>query len=172
MQNYIMGILTSVARLWLALLARRKRTTLSWFSCAAMYSGVNPFWLCMFTRAWCCTNTFTISSWPAVGRYKRVNNVLPVFSKLSMLALGAPDNSLKVMHYEIMKYSSTELNVRGTNRETQCGVLCCPSWLQHRRWRLAGATPAPQPHGLPCWPGAAHWDHSKIKQQQPYNTLW
>ncbi len=35
--------LTSVARLWLAPLAKRKRTTPSWFSCAAMYSGVKPF---------------------------------------------------------------------------------------------------------------------------------
>lgn len=33
---------TSVARLWLAPLARRNRTTSAWPSCAAMYSGVKP----------------------------------------------------------------------------------------------------------------------------------
>lgn len=35
---------TSVAILWLALFSRRNRTTSRWFSWAAMYRGVKPFW--------------------------------------------------------------------------------------------------------------------------------
>jgi len=38
------GVCTSVASVWLALLASRNLTSSEWFSCAAMYSGVKPFY--------------------------------------------------------------------------------------------------------------------------------
>lgn len=37
-------LLTSVAMLWLEPLSNKNCTTSMWFSCAAMYSGVKPFW--------------------------------------------------------------------------------------------------------------------------------
>lgn len=56
---------TSVANVWFAPLLRRYLTTESWFSWAAMYSGVNPFCDCAFTEASRCTNNCTTSSCPA-----------------------------------------------------------------------------------------------------------
>lgn len=38
------GLVTSVAMLWLEPLSNKNCTTSMWFSCAAMYSGVKPFW--------------------------------------------------------------------------------------------------------------------------------
>ena len=53
---------SSVARDWLAPDARRNRTTPSWFSCAAMYSGVKPFCDCTLTDAPLSTRIRTTSS--------------------------------------------------------------------------------------------------------------
>lgn len=42
--NWKTQTFTSVARLWLAPLSRRNLTTSRWFSWAAIYRGVKPFW--------------------------------------------------------------------------------------------------------------------------------
>lgn len=63
-------IRTSVANVWFAPLLRRYLTTESWFSWAAMYSGVNPFCDCAFTEAPRCTSNCTTSSCPAERRYR------------------------------------------------------------------------------------------------------
>lgn len=60
--------LTSVARLWLAPLASRNLTTLSWFSWAAIYNGVKPFCDWTFTAAPFATSSFTTSSCPAATK--------------------------------------------------------------------------------------------------------
>lgn len=57
---------TSVARLWFAPLWRSNLTTWSWFSWAAMYSGVKPFWDWILTAAPYWIKMFTISVCPAV----------------------------------------------------------------------------------------------------------
>lgn len=76
--------LTSVDKLWFAPFARRYLTTLSWFSWAAMYNGVKPFWLCTLTEAPCWTKSFTTSSWPA--KEAMCKAVLPFFVAASTTA--------------------------------------------------------------------------------------
>lgn len=70
-----------MASVWLAALESRYRTHPSWFSCAAMYSGVNPFWDWTLIEAACCTSNRTTSSCPATIYHVVQNNVnkqLPV----------------------------------------------------------------------------------------------
>lgn len=75
---------TSVAKLWLAPFARRYLTTLSWFSWAAMYKGVNPFWLWTLTDAPYWTRSLTTSSCPA--KEAMCKAVLPFFVAASTTA--------------------------------------------------------------------------------------
>lgn len=59
-------VITSVANPWLAPFDSRYLTHPSWFSWAAMYSGVKPFCDCTLIEAPFCTRSLTTSSWPAV----------------------------------------------------------------------------------------------------------
>lgn len=91
---------TSVARLWLAPLLSRSLTTWSWFSCAAMYKGVNPFCDCMLTAAPYWMRILTISDWPAMKERKKswdssyVNTITAAPDRLFLLPNEAMCNAV------------------------------------------------------------------------------
>jgi hypothetical protein len=88
--------LTSVARLWLAPLASRNLTTLSWFSWAAMYSGVKPFCDWTLTAAPFATSNLTTSSCPAAIKSKLELSYLP-YIILSLIRFQATKYTSKAV---------------------------------------------------------------------------
>lgn len=118
--TFFYGVFTSVARLWLAPLARRNLTTLSWFSWAAMYRGVKPFWLWTLTEALWCTRIFTTSSWPAAN----------------------------FEWHSLRLFASGKIFFR-SYRGRRCEGLCSPSWWLHPQWLLCSTVQSLHVRGRP-----------------------